>query len=55
MRSHRVTLADADARIDQLLRAFDPETAVPVLMVPLKEAKQIAADAFEATFKGESA
>jgi hypothetical protein len=49
--AHKVTLADADARIDRLLGAFDPETDVPILLVPFQEAKQIAADAFEGTFK----
>ena len=53
--AHKVTLADADARVDRLLIAFDPETAVPVLMVPFREAKQIAADAFTSTFKGQAA
>jgi hypothetical protein len=49
--AHKVTLADADTRIDRLLGAFDPETDIPILLVPFREAKQIATDAFEATFK----
>jgi hypothetical protein len=52
VRTHKVTLADADRRIDCLLEVLDPETDVPILLVPFGEAKQIAADAFKATFKG---
>jgi hypothetical protein len=50
--AYNVTLEDAETRIERLLGASDPETAVPVLLVPSREAKQIAADAFAATFKG---
>jgi hypothetical protein len=53
--AHKVTLADADRRIDRLLIALDPETAVPILMLPFREAKQIATDAFASTFKGQAA
>ena len=52
--AHKVTLADAEQRIDGLLEALDPETLVPVLLVPFREAKQIAADAFTSTFKGKA-
>jgi hypothetical protein len=51
---HKVTLADADARIDRMLKAFDPESSVAILLVPFKEAKRIAADAFASTFEGQS-
>jgi hypothetical protein len=54
VRAHKVTLADADARIDRLLVALDPETNIPVLLVPFKEAKELATDSFEATFKGQA-
>jgi hypothetical protein len=54
VRKHKVTLADAQARLDPLLMTFDPESAVPIVMVPFAEAKQIAADAFTSTFKGKA-
>jgi hypothetical protein len=52
--AHNVTLADADSRIDRLLVALDPETAVPVLLVPFREAKQISTDVFASTFNGDA-
>jgi hypothetical protein len=51
---HKVTLADADARIDRMLKAFDPESSVAILLVPFKEARQIASDAFTSTFEGQA-
>jgi hypothetical protein len=51
--AHKVTLADAQARIDRLLEALDPDTAaVRVLLVPFREARQLATDAFMSTFEG---
>ena len=49
--AHRVTLADAERRIECLLTAFDPATEVSVVMVPCGEAKQIAEQAFASTFR----
>ena len=47
-----MTLADAEQRIDRLLKAFDPESSVAILLVPFRDAKTIASDAFTSTFEG---
>jgi hypothetical protein len=52
VRKHKMTLADGDARIDRLLKAFDPASVAPILLVPFKEATEIATNAFASTFNG---
>jgi hypothetical protein len=49
--AHVATLADAEARIGRLLDALDPESPVPIPLVPIKQAKRLAEDAFASTYR----
>jgi len=49
--AHVATLADAEARISRLLHALDPESPVPISIVPIDEAKRLAEDAFASAYR----
>ena len=49
--AHVATLADAEARIGRLLYALDPETPVPISLVPIGQAKRLAEDAFASSYR----
>jgi hypothetical protein len=53
VRAYRMTLTDADRRLDGLVHALDPE--MPVALVPFREGAAIAAAAFAAAFEAEVA
>jgi len=49
--AHHVTLADAEARIGRLLDALDPESPLPISLVPIGQAKQLAENAFASAYR----
>ena len=50
VREHRLTVADAERRLDQLAAQLDPESPVPIALVPWRDAHRLARDKFAEGF-----
>jgi hypothetical protein len=51
--AYRLTLTDADARLDRVVSVMDSESEFPHFLVPIREGLELARTAFQAAFETE--